>query len=316
MLIWQIQISVVRDTFFVTLTYFAWDIYYLWINKCLSLWTKKRSKLIVLFLSCISVCGVCRYQSRRDRGSFNVLINLQFSLDFAMTSLPRIRWLWKMAAKSCEPWRGHFGWEKRSWTFSDLAVRKLLFSWQTKALIKDDVCTLRGAILTFKPRNRQVFHGDRCGSEEFESEIYRDCSCGNFTSFCSWTWNQTEEMKDIIFLEGILAAVASQDTQKRLKAAEDFSNYLSDPSNGIEFIGFDKLLDGLIGWVNSSNFKASRRWKHKLLSCRREFVLLHYRLRKSVASFGSVYLNYFFDLARCRVVCMYCPENILYTTVS
>ena len=95
-----------------------------------------------------------------DRGSFNALINLQFSLDFAMTSLPRIRWLWKMAAKSCEPWRGHFGWEKRSWTFSDLAVRMLLFSWQTKALIKDDVCTLRGAILTFKPRNRQVFHGD------------------------------------------------------------------------------------------------------------------------------------------------------------
>lgn len=66
-------------------------------------------------------------------------------------------------------------------------------------------------------------------------------------------------MKDIVFLEGILAAVTSQDTQKRLKAAEDLSNYLSDPSNGIEFIGFDKLLDGLIGWVNSSNFKASRR---------------------------------------------------------
>ena len=89
-------------------------------------------------------------------------------------------------------------------------------------------------------------------------------------------------MKDIVFLEGILAAVASQDTQKRLKAAEDFSNYLSDPSNGIEFIGFDKLLDGLIGWVNSSNFKASRRWEYKLLSCQRDFVLLHYRLRKSV----------------------------------
>ena len=62
-------------------------------------------------------------------------------------------------------------------------------------------------------------------------------------------------MKDIAFLEGILAAVTSQDTQRRLKAAEDFSNYLSVPSNGIEFIGFDKLLDGLVGWVNSSNFK-------------------------------------------------------------
>ena len=90
-------------------------------------------------------------------------------------------------------------------------------------------------------------------------------------------------MKDIVFLEGIVAAVASQDTQKRLKAAEDFSNYLSDPSNGIEFIGFDKLLDGLIGWVNSSNFKASRRLKYKMLSCQTDFVLLHYRLRKSVS---------------------------------
>ncbi|KAK2565032.1 CLIP-associating protein 1 [Acropora cervicornis] len=64
-------------------------------------------------------------------------------------------------------------------------------------------------------------------------------------------------MKDLAFLEGILAAVSTQDTQKRLKAAEDLSNYLSEPSNGIEFIGFDKLLDGLVGWVNSSNFRLS-----------------------------------------------------------
>ena len=62
-------------------------------------------------------------------------------------------------------------------------------------------------------------------------------------------------MKDLTFLEGILAAVSTQDTQKRLKAAEDLSNYPSEPSNGIEFIGFDKLLDGLVGWVNSSNFR-------------------------------------------------------------
>lgn len=68
-------------------------------------------------------------------------------------------------------------------------------------------------------------------------------------------------MKDLVFLEGILASVNCQDTQKRLKAAEELSNYLSDPSNGIEFIGFDKLLDGLVGWVNSSNFKVSKRLK-------------------------------------------------------
>ena len=66
-------------------------------------------------------------------------------------------------------------------------------------------------------------------------------------------------MKDLVFLEGILAAVNSQDTQKRLKAAEDLSTYLSDPSNRIEFI--DKLLDGLVAWVNSSNFKVGKRRK-------------------------------------------------------
>ena len=62
-------------------------------------------------------------------------------------------------------------------------------------------------------------------------------------------------MKDIIFLEGVLASILSQDTQKRLKAADDLSNYLSDPSNGIEFVGFEKLLDGLVTWVNSSNLR-------------------------------------------------------------
>lgn len=48
---------------------------------------------------------------------------------------------------------------------------------------------------------------------------------------------------------------------------EDFLNYFSDFLNGIEFIGFDKFLDGFIGWVNSSNFKVSRWLKYKLLFC-------------------------------------------------
>ena len=95
----------------------------------------------------------------------------------------------------------------------------------------------------------------QCGSKWLESEILRDRSWWKFTYFQFRCSTQETEMKDIAFLEGILAAVTSQDTQRRLKAAEDFSNYLSVPSNGIEFIGFDKLLDGLVGWVNSSNFK-------------------------------------------------------------
>ena len=85
-------------------------------------------------------------------------------------------------------------------------------------------------------------------------------------------------MKDLVFLEGILAAVSCQDTQKRLKAAEDLANYLSDPSNGIEFIGFDKLLDGLVGWVSSSNFKV-RNFQKRILSSKFVFVLVFRRSR-------------------------------------
>ncbi|KAK3736138.1 hypothetical protein QZH41_015538 [Actinostola sp. cb2023] len=64
-------------------------------------------------------------------------------------------------------------------------------------------------------------------------------------------------MKDVPFLEGILASVWSQDTQRKLKAAEELSNYLSDPAKDIEFGGYEKLIDGLIAWVNSSNFRVS-----------------------------------------------------------
>lgn len=42
------------------------------------------------FACCISVSWMVLYPSRRE---LQTLINLQFSLDFAMTSLPRIRCL-------------------------------------------------------------------------------------------------------------------------------------------------------------------------------------------------------------------------------
>lgn len=64
-------------------------------------------------------------------------------------------------------------------------------------------------------------------------------------------------MKDLMFLEEITAAVHSQDTQKRLRAAEDLTNYLNDPSSSLEFLGFDKLLDGIVTWINSSNYRVS-----------------------------------------------------------
>lgn len=67
-------------------------------------------------------------------------------------------------------------------------------------------------------------------------------------------------MRDLILLEGVLASVLAQDTQRRLKAADDLTNYLNNPSNEIDFSGFpfEKLIDGLVAWVNSSNFRVSR----------------------------------------------------------
>lgn len=65
-------------------------------------------------------------------------------------------------------------------------------------------------------------------------------------------------MKDVVFLEGIVASIWAQDTQRRLKAAEELSNYLCDPANDIEFGGYEKLIDGLVAWVNSSNFRVRK----------------------------------------------------------
>ncbi|XP_071789048.1 CLIP-associating protein 1-like isoform X5 [Asterias amurensis] len=58
-------------------------------------------------------------------------------------------------------------------------------------------------------------------------------------------------------LDEIAAQIMKQDTHSRLQASHDFQMHLSDESNPLVCESFDRLVDGLVGWVNCSNFKVS-----------------------------------------------------------
>ena len=62
-------------------------------------------------------------------------------------------------------------------------------------------------------------------------------------------------MKDSLDLERFLNAIHQQDTHKRLKAAEEIIAYVNDPENPLSFPVVDRLIDGLLTWAGSSNFK-------------------------------------------------------------
>ena len=62
-------------------------------------------------------------------------------------------------------------------------------------------------------------------------------------------------MRDTSILDNFVTAVEQQDTHKRLKAAEEIITYVNDPENPFDFPGVDRLIDGLLGWAGSSNFK-------------------------------------------------------------
>ncbi len=64
-------------------------------------------------------------------------------------------------------------------------------------------------------------------------------------------------MKDVETLDRFVDAVNQQDTHKKLKAAEEILSYFNDRENSIEFSGIDKLIDGLLAWASSSNFRVS-----------------------------------------------------------
>ena len=54
-------------------------------------------------------------------------------------------------------------------------------------------------------------------------------------------------------LEHYVTAIRTQDTHKRLKLAIELGSYLRSPSLNVHDV--DLLVDGLVAWISSSNFK-------------------------------------------------------------
>ncbi|XP_069119549.1 CLIP-associating protein 1-like isoform X9 [Argopecten irradians] len=58
-------------------------------------------------------------------------------------------------------------------------------------------------------------------------------------------------------LDDFLPNVTTQDTRKRIQAHGDLIPFLSDPHSSLNCSDIDELINGLVGWVNSSNYKVS-----------------------------------------------------------
>lgn len=56
-------------------------------------------------------------------------------------------------------------------------------------------------------------------------------------------------------LDDYAQAIRTQDTHKRLKLAIELGSYLKNPSSSVA--DYEQLVDGLVSWTTSSNFKVS-----------------------------------------------------------
>ena len=63
-------------------------------------------------------------------------------------------------------------------------------------------------------------------------------------------------------LDDIAVDVMKSDTVSRLNAAQELQEYLQDLANPVYCENFDRLVDALASWVNSSNFKVSSKLVH------------------------------------------------------
>ncbi|XP_075218993.1 CLIP-associating protein isoform X2 [Lycorma delicatula] len=59
-------------------------------------------------------------------------------------------------------------------------------------------------------------------------------------------------------IDGFLPLVTTNDTKRRLSVGQDLLNYLMDPSSSIQSNDIGQIIDGLLPWINSSNFKVSQ----------------------------------------------------------
>jgi CLIP-associating protein 1/2 len=60
-----------------------------------------------------------------------------------------------------------------------------------------------------------------------------------------------------VALDDIALQILKQDAPSRLQASHDLQMYLSDEDRLLVCENFDRLVDGLVAWVNCSNFKVS-----------------------------------------------------------
>ena len=59
-------------------------------------------------------------------------------------------------------------------------------------------------------------------------------------------------------LDLFLPLLATSDTKKKLSISSDIINYLELPGNSIECEDIGGFVDGIIPWMNQSNFRVSR----------------------------------------------------------
>lgn len=58
-------------------------------------------------------------------------------------------------------------------------------------------------------------------------------------------------------LDLFLPLLATTDTKKKLSISNDIINYLGVPTNSIECEDIGGFVDGIIPWMNQSNFRVS-----------------------------------------------------------
>ena len=66
-------------------------------------------------------------------------------------------------------------------------------------------------------------------------------------------------------LDQFYSDLSTTDTKKKLTVGQNIINYLEDDNNGIDCEDFGGFVDGLVPWMQSSNFKVRFSFIHLVL---------------------------------------------------
>ncbi|KAF2353429.1 hypothetical protein FHG87_015816, partial [Trinorchestia longiramus] len=58
-------------------------------------------------------------------------------------------------------------------------------------------------------------------------------------------------------MEDFVPLLDATDTRKKITIGGNFLKYLSDPNNSIECDDIGRVIDGIVPWMQNSNFKVS-----------------------------------------------------------